>query len=226
EYINNFRGKQGVWDRSGIINPDGTIKASYLQDLIDELNRDMNSQGGYVYISEDGEGLTTYNKPIDQNPTMAIQLKGGGFRIANSKLPNGEFNWRTFGTGDGFVADYITTGILNAGLIKAGLFESADGSVFINMENGEMQIGKKVIITQDSITVNHDDSSYSMKDKDGFIRFDGGTGQMYHHIVKHVHFKVGGDGQAPSVTWIPLGKEISHLGRQDYTVGLEISDSM
>src|SRR5699024_10653401 len=73
EYINNFRGKSGVWDRSGIINSDGTIKASYLQDLIDELNRDMNSQGGYVYISEDGEGLTTYNKPIDQNPTMAIQ---------------------------------------------------------------------------------------------------------------------------------------------------------
>src|SRR5699024_5029175 len=129
DFINNFRGKEGVWDRSGLINDDGTIDSNYLNDIVDVLNKNMNAQGGYVYISEDGEGLTTYNKPIDQNPTMAIQIKGGGFRIANSRLPNGEFNWRTFGTGDGFTADVIIAGILKGGKVK------------FDLENGTFLIG-------------------------------------------------------------------------------------
>lgn len=221
KYINNFRGKQGVWDRSGIINSDGTIKASYLQDLIDELNKDMNSQGGYVYISEDGEGLTTYNKPIDQNPTMAIQLKGGGFRIANSKLPNGEWNWRTFGTGDGFVADYITGGILDAGLIKTGLFESADGSVYINMENGEIDIGQNIKITENYIRVHHDDGSYSMMDESGFKRYDSGSGKHYHYLIEMHTFTYGESSNTPR--WIQLSDEFKG---KPFKVYMAIADSL
>jgi len=134
EFINNFRGKQGVWDRSNIINSDGTINANYLNDVVDELNKQINADGGYVYISEDGEGLITYDKPIDQNPTMAIQLKGGSFRIANSKLPNGDWNWRSFGTGDGFVATEIIAGVLKGGKVK---FDLENGTLLIgnDMEN-------------------------------------------------------------------------------------------
>lgn len=119
-FIENFRNKQGIWDRSNVINQDGSINANILNDLVNELNTRMNSQGGYVYISEDGKGLTTYDKPLDQDPTMAIQILGGSFRIANSKLPNNEWDWRTFGTGEGFVADLITAGHFNGALITAG----------------------------------------------------------------------------------------------------------
>lgn len=128
EYINNFRSKQSVWDRSNIINADGTINANYLNDVVDELNKQINADGGYVYITEDGEGLITYDKPMDQSPTMAIQIKGGSFRIANSKLPNGEWNWRTFGTGDGFVATEIIAGILKGGKVK---FDLTNGTLLI-----------------------------------------------------------------------------------------------
>lgn len=149
EFINNFRGKQGVWDRSNVINQDGSINASLLNNLIQELNERMNSQGGYVYISEDGKGLITYDKPIDQDPTMAIQILGGSFRIANSKLPNGEWNWRTFGTGDGFVADLINTGTLNANLIKTGTIKSHNGNVSINLDDDNITIENGAIIIKD-----------------------------------------------------------------------------
>lgn len=149
EFINNFRGKQGVWDRSNVINQDGSINASLLNNLIQELNERMNSQGGYVYISEDGKGLITYDKPIDQDPTMAIQILGGSFRIANSKLPNGEWNWRTFGNGDGFVADLINTGTLNANLIKTGTIKSHNGNVSINLDDDNITIENGAIIIKD-----------------------------------------------------------------------------
>ncbi len=132
QYINNFREKQGVWDRASIIESDGTINAQYLNNLVAELNAKMNAQGGYVYMSEDGKGLITYDKPIDQNPTMAIQLLGGAFRIANSKDPNGEWQWRTFGTGSGFVADMIIAGILKG------------GKVHFDLTNGTLLIGNSV----------------------------------------------------------------------------------
>jgi phage minor structural protein len=132
QYINNFRSKQGVWDRSNIINDDGTINAQFLKNLVDELNTRMNALGGYVYLSEDGKGLITYDKPIDQNPTMAIQLLGGAFRIANSKLPNGEWNWRTFGDGNGFVADAFIGGLLKG------------GKVHFDLTNGTLLIGDSV----------------------------------------------------------------------------------
>ncbi len=130
EYINNFRDKQGVWDRSNIIGPDGSIDANYVDGIVDELNKKINESGGYVYVSDDGEGIITYNKPYDQNPTQAIQIRGGSFRIANSKKPDGSWNWRTFGDGSGFTADQIITGILKG------------GKVHFDLENGTFLIGE------------------------------------------------------------------------------------
>ncbi len=150
KYIDNFRSKQGVWDRSGTINKDGTINANFLNNLVDELNAKMNSQGGYVYISEDGQGLTTYNKPRHENPNMAIQLLGGAFRIANSKKPDGTWNWRTFGDGNGFVADSFIGGLLKG------------GKVHFDLTNGTLLIGNST-------------SDYTMYFDGTNLRVDGGT---------------------------------------------------
>ncbi|MBP3638120.1 MAG: hypothetical protein J6K13_11240 [Clostridia bacterium] len=40
--------------------------------------------------------------------------------IANGKNSLGEWNWRTFGTGEGFTADAIIAGYLSADRIEAG----------------------------------------------------------------------------------------------------------
>jgi hypothetical protein len=128
EHINNFRSRSGVWDRANTFNPDGFLNAQYLENLIDEMNTRMNSQGGYVYVSEDGKGLITYDKPADQNPTMAVQILGGAIRVAASKNPDGSFAWRTFITGRDITADLINTGILQGGKVR---FDVTNGTLLM-----------------------------------------------------------------------------------------------
>lgn len=109
--------------------------------IVQELNDRINATGGYVYISKDGQGLITYDKPIDKNPTKAIQLKGGAIRIANSKKSDGSWNWTTFGTGDGFTADVINAGTLNANLVRTGILQDKNAKSFLNLDNGEFNFG-------------------------------------------------------------------------------------
>lgn len=109
--------------------------------IVQELNDRINATGGYVYISKDGQGLITYDKPIDKNPTKAIQLKGGAIRIANSKKSDGTWNWTTFGTGDGFTADVINAGTLNANLVRTGILQDKNAKSFLNLDTGEFNFG-------------------------------------------------------------------------------------
>lgn len=55
-------------------------------------------------------GFYSFNAPIDENPTKCIYMGAGMLAIANSKLPDGSWNFRTWGTGDGFTADLINAG--------------------------------------------------------------------------------------------------------------------
>lgn len=122
----------------------------YYATIVQELNDQINATGGYVYISKDGQGLITYDKPIDKNPTKAIQLKGGAIRIANSKKSDGTWNWTTFGTGDGFTADKIIAGILQGGKVRW------------NLEDGTFLIGNSI----NDYSFYWDGSTLHMKDVD------------------------------------------------------------
>lgn len=116
--LESIKNRWAAWDNAA------NAGFSWLDYMTENLNTEINSTGGYVYW-EKGEGITVYDYPKDQNPTKAIQLKGGALRIANSKTSTGDWNWSTFGTGDGFTADYI-----NAGVIRGG-------SNLLNLETGD-----------------------------------------------------------------------------------------
>lgn len=135
------------WIRNHSASWDGaaSISGSYINRIINSLNNTMNQTGGYTYYKP-GEGIITYDRPEDQNPTMAIQIKGAGFRIANTKKSNGDWNWRTFGTGEGFTADLINAGTLNADLIRAGLLTDAMGVNRWDMESGEFALSASATI--------------------------------------------------------------------------------
>ena len=62
---------------------------------------------------------------ISADGQSAMKLTGEGFAVASSKNDDGTWNWRTFGTGKGFSADLIVTGLLNADLIEAGSITTA-----------------------------------------------------------------------------------------------------
>lgn len=60
----------------------------------------------------DSNGLLIHDQPAESNSKWAMRLNSTGFMIANSKLPDGSWNWRTFGTGAGFTADSLVAGII------------------------------------------------------------------------------------------------------------------
>ena len=139
--LQTLRDHAGAWDKAA------TADQSYINSVIGVINDVMNATGGYVYM-EPGEGITVYDRPVDQNPTMAIQLKGAGFRIANKRVGN-TWQWRTFGTGDGFTADEINAGVIRGGsnywnlatgdlLFKQGQIADTAGRNVWNLNTGSL----------------------------------------------------------------------------------------
>ena len=143
QQISNLQNQSGSWDAVASTTP------AFLQQLIDSLNEQFNVNGmSYMHLSYQN-GFIFSSVPLDEDgrPTAtggtAMQLCSLGFRIASGTKADGSYDWRTFGTGAGFVADWITTGTLLANLIKAGrlLVGDPNDPVFMaDFDSGEVVI--------------------------------------------------------------------------------------
>ena len=133
-----------------ILNNNGTVNSSMLEGVMNAMDtkfkalRDVaQPQEVRAILFEDRiKGSKTYG---------AMCLGSMGFEIASERTPDDKaWIWKTFGTGQGFVADCMTTGVLNADLIRAGvltaiLIQSKDGGCSINLETGEVNFNKGII---------------------------------------------------------------------------------
>lgn len=108
-------GRNSLYERAKAINQDGTIGAQILQGNIDVERQRLVSAVSNWQTDDNGNIIFT---ALDGS--SAMMLAGEGFMIANGKTEDGEWNWRTFGTGRGFTADMIVTGFLSADRILAG----------------------------------------------------------------------------------------------------------
>lgn len=109
--------RAGIYERAGVITENGTIPTGILEGVIDAVQNEFHSATGFVY--QTGNGILILNDDRDTgNPTKALFLSGGSLYLSNEKGPDGEFVWRTFGDGDGFVADEIVTGTLDANFVS------------------------------------------------------------------------------------------------------------
>ena len=143
QQITHLQNQSGSWDAVA-----GTTPA-FLQQLIDSLNEQFNLNGmSYMHVSFEN-GFIFSSVPLDEDgrPTAtggtAMQLCSLGFRIAAGTKADGSYDWRTFGTGNGFVADWITTGTLMANLIRAGRMVVGDPNdpVFmVDFDSGDVAI--------------------------------------------------------------------------------------
>ena len=99
----------------------------------------------YMHLSYQN-GFIFSSVPLDEDgrPTAAggtaMQLCSLGFRIASGTKADGSYNWRTFGTGDGFAADWINAGTLSANLIKAGVISDRRGRNSWDLESGDLSV--------------------------------------------------------------------------------------
>ena len=89
---------------------------TFMDRVVAGLNDAFQTTSSYARFDPE-TGLTFTDKPDQSKASWAINIGSRGFRIASGKLANGEWNWRTFGTGEGFTADLIRTGKIKGELI-------------------------------------------------------------------------------------------------------------
>lgn len=118
-----------------------------LGQMRNELEKSMFDDDAYKYDLKRGNkynlapGLYTFNRPIDKNPTKGIWIGAGKVAISNRKRADGTFDWTTWATGDGIVADVINSGTLNANLVRTGILQDKNAKNFLNLDTGEFNFG-------------------------------------------------------------------------------------
>lgn len=159
-FINQFRSKSKIWDRSNAFDANNSLEASYIKNLLQEWNDRANASGGYTYAVE-GQGQITYDRPIDQEPTQALQIVGGTMRIANSKLPNGDWNWRTVMNADGIAGQEIMAQSITANQLRSDVGASLDLS-------SNQSINLVVTNVIDDLNIQDGASAYEIAVSNGF----------------------------------------------------------
>lgn len=113
QLLNKVSTNSEYWDRIiAATSALGNILTNKLEGSINTALNSIAGSEGRMYW-EDGKFICRDGK-TDAESTMAMLLSPAGFMIANDKLADGNWNWRTFGTGAGFTADEIIAGTLRA----------------------------------------------------------------------------------------------------------------
>ena len=121
----------GIASFDKILDSNGNIMSQY----IDNVREKIQSQ-----VQDATKKRLTVHKFGDiwvdniENPTKAMMISDGIFAVANSKKANGDWNWRTIGTADEFLADKISAPWLDAGFINTDeiTVRSADGTALLS----------------------------------------------------------------------------------------------
>lgn len=194
-----------------VVNP----SAGWLDQLISSLNSQYNAAGTYHYSSfEQGEIWSSV--PLDENGHAtqsggwAININGMGFRLASSLNADGSWNWRTFGTGEGFTADEITAGVIRGGQsywnLNTGDFVISSSSTIGGHAPDDFLTDVDVSVEQTStganITVNGDTVTLTNGQ-------DGATGPQGPQGIQGIQGEKGADGTSVTVTSIQYGTSAS-----------------
>ena len=139
ETAKDVRAKQGVFARAALINEAGKISTEALDGVINvEVNRILSTTSNY---HTDEKGNLVF---VSQDGLSAMMLTGEGFMIANGRKTDGDWDWRSFGSGRGFSADEITAGTMRAGIVRIlgteQFYWDADNIYIIDPTNPRRQI--------------------------------------------------------------------------------------
>lgn len=117
----------------------------YLDDLRDEITETYFNDAAYNYDLKIGNkynlpaGYYSFDRPIDKNPTKVVYMGAGKILIANSKKPDGSWDWRTALTADGVVADEIVGTLGKYAKINAA-------QINVNNDFDGSELAKKVVV--------------------------------------------------------------------------------
>lgn len=130
------------------------LKSSFVDKVNEGITHATFNRDGYNYELKKGNkyglpaGYYSFDREIDDNPQRVIYVGAGTLAIADSKKSNGDWNFRTFGTGQGFVADLLVAGTILGGKVRW------------NLEDGTLLIGENT----NNYNLFWDGQKLSMKD--------------------------------------------------------------
>lgn len=124
-----------------INNPNSNFQ-QIQQSKIDNATNWLTGADGYVIAVKDNNGtwkeILFLDTPSVETAKNVLRINTNGIGFSTNGV-NGPY--RNAWTIDGsLVADFITTGVLTANLIKAGVLQSLNGASSINMETGEANL--------------------------------------------------------------------------------------
>lgn len=209
-----------------VVNP----SASWLDQLMASMNSQYDAAGTYHYSSfEQGEIWSSVPLDEDGHATQsggwAININGMGFRLASSLNADGSWNWRTFGTGEGFTADEIVAGVIRGGQsywnLNTGDFVISSDATIGGKAPDDLLTNVDVSVEQTStganITVNGDTVSLS-NGQDGATGPQGPQGPQGEQGIQGetgpqgpqgIQGEKGADGTSVTVTSIQYGTSAS-----------------
>lgn len=116
----------------GAIRPDGTVVGEQIQGLIDGVKAQMRAQSSAAKKS--AVRAVLFEDLDEKSPTYgALCLGTMGFQIAGKRTADGrDWDWKTFGTGQGFFADLIVAGTMVADRIRGGVLMSKNYEEGVN----------------------------------------------------------------------------------------------
>lgn len=124
---------------SNLLTNTKQLNTFYLDGYINLLKNQMGAMADCAE-KQNAKCILFEDKQEDSKTFGAMALGTKGFMIADTLLENGEWDWRTFGTGKGFTADLIVAGTMLADFIKGGTLSSKDDSLKINLDSGHFTL--------------------------------------------------------------------------------------
>lgn len=149
--VSNFFNKQADIQSQvdNILNDNGSVNAGTVEGAINAIKTQFKALKD-IAQPQDVRAII-FEDRVEDSPTFGCMCLGTmGFEIASSFKPGTkEWDFKTFGTGQGFYADYIVAGELNASLIKTGVLMSANGQTWIDMNNGSFNFANNLTMDEE-----------------------------------------------------------------------------
>lgn len=122
------------------IRPNGSVVGEQVQGILDGVKTQMQIQSSKAHKTTKKAFLAEDIDP-DSETYGAMCWGSMGLMIADSKNPDGSWNWSTFGTGKGFFADFIVAGTMlfdrcKGGQLTLGGEGNGDGVAMIRDDHG------------------------------------------------------------------------------------------
>lgn len=153
-FLNNVSSVMSRVDQS--IRSDGTVIGQQIQGIINGVKAQMKAQS--TVAKKQMVRAILFEDLDPKSETFGAMCLGTlGFEIASERTADGrDWKWSTFGTGQGFFADFIVAGTMLADRIKGGTLilggkENGDGTAKVLDANGNVVLA----LTNQGIVVDH-----------------------------------------------------------------------